>query len=119
GWSQFLRDDHTNEELAAQIIASDEYYQTRGGGTDQGFLNAVYEDVLCRPITAREFDDRGDDLSGGFNDRVDTVEGILDSGEAEDMRAIHSVRSFLGTNVTVDQADGLVDSGDDGDWVFA
>jgi hypothetical protein len=112
GWTNYLR-DNSNFDLAAQIIASDEYYQTQGGGTDFGFLNAVYTDVLCRPISADEADDRGDDFSGGFNDRVDIARSILESDEGLDRRDILSVRSFLRTDVNADQAFDLVDGDDD------
>lgn len=37
-------------QVEAVILASNEYYQTQGGGTNQGFLQALYEDVLGRPI---------------------------------------------------------------------
>ena len=123
-WTDYLRDeDNTNLDLAARLISSEEYYQTRGGGTDLGFLNAVYEDVLCRPIGGGEVEDRGDDFDDGAEDRFDIAEGILGSGEAEDVRNVHSAQSFLRANLTADQAEDLVgDLGgddDEGDWVFA
>jgi hypothetical protein len=40
----------TVEQVEAIIVGSPEYYATRGGGTDEGFLNAVYNDVLNRNI---------------------------------------------------------------------
>lgn len=36
------------------ILGSSEYYSVRGGGTDSGFLAAVYQDALGRPITSVE-----------------------------------------------------------------
>lgn len=48
-WANFLA-SNTVEELASIIIASPEYYQVRGGGTNDGFLNALFEDALHRPI---------------------------------------------------------------------
>jgi hypothetical protein len=117
GWANFLRDDHTNLDLAAQLIASDEYYQSQGGGTDVGFLNAVYEDVLCRPIFADEIEDRDDDFDDGFADRLDIAEGILDSGEGEEMRAVLSARGFLRADLPPDQAEDVAD--DDGDAAFS
>jgi hypothetical protein len=118
GWAQFLRDGNSNVELAARLMASEEYYQTQGGGTDFVFLSAVYEDVLCRPISAEEFEDRGDDFGDGYNDRIDIVESIFDSDEGEDVRDVLSVRSFLRMDVPPDVANDLAD-GDDDDWVFA
>ena len=40
----------TTEQLKANIIGSPEYFTTQGGGTTDGFLNALYLDVLGRPI---------------------------------------------------------------------
>lgn len=119
GWTQFLRnDDNTNLDLATQLLASDEYYQTQGGGTDFGWLNAVYEDVLCRPISFEEFDDRDDDFSGGFADRIDIAESVFLSDEGEDVRDVLSARSFLRADFPPDVADDLAE-GDDEDWAFS
>jgi Domain of unknown function (DUF4214) len=40
----------TDEQLDASLIGSAEYLATRGGGTTAGFLDALYLDVLDRPI---------------------------------------------------------------------
>jgi hypothetical protein len=40
----------TDEELEASLIGSAEYLSMRGGGTIPGFLDALYVDVLGRPI---------------------------------------------------------------------
>jgi hypothetical protein len=125
GWTNYLRDGNTNLDLASQLLASDEYYQVQGGGTNQGFLTALYEDVLCRQIGADEIADRGDDFSDGFESRRDIAEGILGSGEAEDLRDQHSVLSYLRQDVSVDEAGDIVDDDDGGsdfdndDAVFA
>jgi uncharacterized delta-60 repeat protein len=44
----FLSQGGTDEQLAAGLIGSPEYYQVRGGGTNDGFLNALYADALGR-----------------------------------------------------------------------
>jgi hypothetical protein len=31
------------------LVASDEYFSNRGGGTNSGFLNALYQNLLQRP----------------------------------------------------------------------
>jgi N-acetylneuraminic acid mutarotase len=46
---QFLESGGTNEAMAATIIGSAEFYN-KAGGTDQGFLTALYQDALHRPI---------------------------------------------------------------------
>jgi uncharacterized protein GlcG (DUF336 family) len=42
----------TAEQVAAILAGSDEYFQTRGGGTNAGFLSALYQDALRRQIDA-------------------------------------------------------------------
>ncbi|HEV3022353.1 MAG TPA: DUF4214 domain-containing protein, partial [Pirellulales bacterium] len=41
---------HTVEQLSAVVAGSPEYFHARGGGTDDGFLDALYHDALGRPI---------------------------------------------------------------------
>jgi len=117
-WSNYLQ-DNSNIELASNLIASDEYYQTQGDGTNFGFLNAAYQDILGRPISAQEFEDRHDDFDDGAEGRAEIIEDIFDSDEAEFKEAAISAQSFLGTtNVTADQIDDIADDDDD-DFVFA
>jgi len=40
----------TDEQVAAAIVGSAEFYQNQGGGTNAGFLNALYEDALGRTV---------------------------------------------------------------------
>jgi hypothetical protein len=44
----------TDEDVAASILGSDEYYATRGGGTNVGFIAALYQDILGRDPTLAE-----------------------------------------------------------------
>jgi Domain of unknown function (DUF4214) len=46
----FLKGGASAEQLAALVLGSSEYLATQGGGTVHGFLNALYLDVLSRPI---------------------------------------------------------------------
>jgi hypothetical protein len=46
----FLAGGGTPEQLAAVIAASPEYFQRIGGGTNDGFLTALYRDALGRDI---------------------------------------------------------------------
>lgn len=61
----FLQSGQTVEQLAAVLIGSPEYFQARGGGTNDGFLDAMFLDALGRPIDpgARQF--FGAALAGG------------------------------------------------------
>ncbi|HJT34020.1 MAG TPA: DUF4214 domain-containing protein [Pirellulales bacterium] len=48
-----LVDGATLDQVAASIVGSPEFYRTQGGGSDSGFLNALYQDALGRPIDAQ------------------------------------------------------------------
>jgi hypothetical protein len=48
----FLAGGGTVEQLAASLAGSDEFFQIRGGGTNAGFANALYQAALNRPVDA-------------------------------------------------------------------
>jgi hypothetical protein len=50
GWVGFLNRGGTEEALQAQLLGSAEYISRQGGGTAAGFLDALYHDVLGRPL---------------------------------------------------------------------
>jgi streptogramin lyase len=50
GWVRFLEAGGTTEQLEALIAGSSEYFQTRAGATNDGFLNALYQDTLNRTV---------------------------------------------------------------------
>lgn len=52
GLSKFLAAGGTGEQLAESLVSTSEYYQARGGATAQGYLNALFNDVLHRDIDA-------------------------------------------------------------------
>ena len=47
-WTSQLANGTTLEQVAAGFVGSAEYKQTRGGGTVNGFLTALYHDALGR-----------------------------------------------------------------------
>jgi hypothetical protein len=49
-FTEFLAQGGTVEQIATILAGSDEYFLTRGGGTNEGFLEALYEDALVRPV---------------------------------------------------------------------
>jgi uncharacterized protein (TIGR03118 family) len=51
-WANFLQQGHTVEQMEAGLAGSQEYFQNRGGGTNNGFLAALYQDALGRAIDA-------------------------------------------------------------------
>jgi uncharacterized repeat protein (TIGR01451 family) len=46
----YLENGGTVEQLEAMIAGSQEYFQQRGGGTNDGFLDALYQDGLNRAV---------------------------------------------------------------------
>lgn len=51
-FAQLMLQGVTVEQISAVLIGSDEFYVVQGGGTNDGFLNALYQDALGRPIDA-------------------------------------------------------------------
>ncbi len=64
------------EQIKAVILGSSEYYFGHGRGTDAGFLNAVYLDVLGRSIDQTGLNFWGGALAAGAQ-RSDVALGIL------------------------------------------
>lgn len=50
GFLEFLTTGGTFTQVRTALLASPEYYQTRGGSSDAGFLTALYQDVLGRDV---------------------------------------------------------------------
>ena len=44
----FLDNGNTVEQMDSLLVASAEYFQNRGGGTNLGFIGALYHDALSR-----------------------------------------------------------------------
>ncbi|HEV3447868.1 MAG TPA: DUF4214 domain-containing protein, partial [Gemmataceae bacterium] len=51
-FTNFLGLGGTPEQVAALLAGSPEYFQSRGGSSNDGFLNALYADVLHRTVDA-------------------------------------------------------------------
>ncbi len=48
GWVSALQNGLTIEQVIAGFIASPEFYQVQGGGTNAGFVTVFYQDILGR-----------------------------------------------------------------------
>ena len=48
----FLVAGGTIEQMQANLLGSPEYFTSQGGGTNQGFLTALYQDLLNRSVDA-------------------------------------------------------------------
>jgi hypothetical protein len=80
----------SDEGLEASLLGSEEYFQNRGGGTQDGFLNALYHDLLGRAPTAGE---RA--LFGGAS-RMQVAAQVLASNEYRTLLIQSYFQMFLG-----------------------
>src|SRR5262249_51221007 len=74
-WTGFLRQGNTIEQMDAGIVGSAEYFQTRGGGTNNGFLTAPYQDALGRAVDPAGQNSFTQQLPGGVTNAVATAGG--------------------------------------------
>jgi RHS repeat-associated protein len=63
----FLDHGGTLEQLQADLAGSGEYYQTRGNGTDVGFIAALFSDAMHRSPSMVEAANFGRLLAGGMS----------------------------------------------------
>ncbi len=76
----------TIESIRANLFASNEYFNNIGGGTNAGFVSALYLDTLGRPI----------DSAG-----LTAVVGVLNSGTTRLQLASYLVNSVEGSQHTI------------------
>jgi hypothetical protein len=69
----------SRDDLAADIAATREYYNTRGGGTDSGWITALYRDALHRPPTQAELTSHLGMVHGGPS--IDVAQSLFGSQE--------------------------------------
>ncbi len=70
----------TLEQVRAALTGSDEYFQTRGGGTNDGFLDALFQDGLSRAVDATGRSIFTQALANGSS-RRDVAEAVFVSTE--------------------------------------
>ncbi|OYV91579.1 MAG: hypothetical protein B7Z73_05405, partial [Planctomycetia bacterium 21-64-5] len=80
-FGQLLAEGGTSQQIAQDLMASDEYYTVRGGGTVDGFVNAVYEDLLDRPIDAGAEAYWANAMAAGRTTRPQFIEAVMQSSE--------------------------------------
>jgi hypothetical protein len=66
-WTAVLLAGTSLEQVQADIVGSPEYFQTRAGGTNSGFLNALYQDALGRMPDPGGFAGWSQALAGGLS----------------------------------------------------
>ena len=78
---QILSSTGSPEALLSLLTSSSEYFQTRGGNTNNGYLNALFQDFIGRPIDPGALSYfNGLLASGAAHQRIFT--SIYDSSEA-------------------------------------
>jgi len=82
-------------QLKADILGSAEYFQNHGGGTNAGFLAAIYHDVLGRNIDSGGAATFTAALASGVS-RTLVAKAILSSVEAEQVLVANDYSAFLG-----------------------
>ncbi len=80
----------TSEQIEATIVASDEYFQKRGGGSNSGFATALYQDELGRNIDSGGLTNAQNFLAAGGS-RLALTQFVQTSPEAD----AHSVRAIF------------------------
>ena len=97
----------TDEEVAALILGSDEYYTGIAGGTSNGFVAQVFTDVLGRAPSSAELVTYGNLLTGGFS-RSDVALLILRSTEARQSFLQQWFTTLLRRNATSAEVSSFV-----------
>jgi uncharacterized protein GlcG (DUF336 family) len=91
----FLSRGDSLQQIEADILGSNEYFTTRGGGTNVGFLQAIYPDALGRPLDDAGGQVWGNALASG-TDRSTVAADILNSSEGQ-QNAVNAIfQQFLG-----------------------
>lgn len=85
----------TERRTSAILIASDEYYNQRSGGTVDGFINAVFEDALKRPATAHDLAYFEFQLTHGMS-HVEFATTVLSSYESDVIQINKLYERYLG-----------------------
>lgn len=69
------------DQVASAMAASPEFFATQGGGNSSGFLSALFEDALGRPIDPGAQQYFGQELSAGVS-RQQVVAAVFSSDES-------------------------------------
>ena len=79
-WTGAFQTGATLQEVEAGVAGSAEFFQNSGGGTNAGFLNALYQDVLGRPVDATGLAYWSQELANGVS-TTQVAAGVLSSEE--------------------------------------
>jgi hypothetical protein len=108
-----LKGGADHEQLSALILGSSEYLTTQGGGTVHGFLNALYLDVLGRPIDPAAEAIFTQQLAG-VSTRAQVALAVLDSLEARQRLVTGLFQRFLHRAPSAAELQAIVGLSDEG-----
>lgn len=91
----FLERGGTDQQVQAMILGSDEYFMNRGGGTNSGWLTAVYQDLLNRAPDPGGLAAWTNALNAGFS-RTQVALVIATSPEANTIEVQNLYNQLLG-----------------------
>lgn len=92
---RILQGGGTPDQVKAAMFGSPEYFQGRSGGTSAGFLTALYQDVLGRPVDPSGGVTWGLMLARGFSREL-VARMVLASREADTIAVDGFYGRFLG-----------------------
>jgi uncharacterized repeat protein (TIGR01451 family) len=84
-WTAYLYDGGTIAGMSQALVSSPEFYSVRGGGTVDGFLKALFQDALGRPIDASALAHFGTQMAQGAT-AADVADVIFASDEYHRVR---------------------------------
>lgn len=93
-YSNLLLGGATIEQISADLADSSEFFVSQGDGTNEGFLNAAYEDALGRPIDPAGLAWWTQVLAGGAS-RTQVVDEILITQEYRQDTVEHAYLQLL------------------------
>ncbi len=102
-----LQQGMTEEDIMATILSSPEYYQNHGGGTNAGFLNQLFQDLLGRPIDPSSQAIFLNLLKTNFT-RAQIVQLLLNSNESRKKEVDDFYHQFLGRAASPQELDFFV-----------
>ncbi|HVX63016.1 MAG TPA: DUF4214 domain-containing protein, partial [Pirellulales bacterium] len=94
-FSQLFLQGVTVEQMSAMLAGSTEFYTVQGGGTNDGFLNALYEDALGRPVDPDGLAWGSAQLAGGVS-RTTVALQVLSTTEYRQDVVQAAYQQFLG-----------------------
>ena len=94
-WVSFLNVGGTAEQLESILLGSDEFFAAHGSDNHNGFLPALYQVVLQRPIDSAGSQHWGQALQSGALSRQAVAAAVLASLESDQLEVQNLYMQFL------------------------